>query len=212
MPLPTAEQVRNMGVKGLSGSGADPRLEALIAAADTLIAMWALFPAASSGLPTLEEASYVQFRNGPSGDDPERIDLRLRPIVAISSVLQDINGDWTYTQELVQNTDFTLAGANSGSLYRIPTSEYTWLRGRRTIRIACTAGYDVGASALLTLCIAMQVAYWWSTPGSTAPGVVNLSQGGTSLSRAPMGAPVPEVQQMLASLRLHERWGLPEGE
>lgn len=207
MPLPTATQIKDMAVKGITGPSQDTKIEILIAAADVCLATWCLFPSVETGVPpTLEASPFVQFRHGPAPDDAERVDVKLRPITEITSVTQDIDGLWTYSETWTENTDFALEGVDSGSLYRIPSSLKVWIRGRRAIRIAGTFGYDVGADGMLTLAIAMQVGYWWNNPGAAPVNIVNTTQGGVSVARvAPSGAPIREVQAMLQGVKLWER-------
>lgn len=204
MPLPTATQIRNMGLKGLEGPGADTRITNLIAAADKLFARWCLFPAEGGAEEsTMDEHNFIEYYDGPDRDDPSVLRLKLRPLVEITTIQQDPNGDWTYS-ETVPLSDYA-ASNPTGVLTLKPTSTYSWQRSKRGIKVTGTFGFQVDQNELLTLAIALQVAHWWTMPGGMAPQVTNLSQGGQAVTVSPLGLPCEPARHILQMYKLTER-------
>lgn len=204
MPLPTAATVRDLGLPGFTGTGEDTRISALVTAADSALARYCGWPAPTDGvgLHTFEETTYVQLYDGPDPEQPSRLTLGLRPISSITAIIQDTNGDWSYTESLTAVTDY-LTDDQNGRVYLNPTSTKAWLTGLRSIQVTCVAGYDVGAEPSLTQAIVFLVAHWWLLRSST-PTPQIVSYAGKSVTLKGDGLP-QVVKELVAPFRLWER-------
>lgn len=206
MPLPTAQQIRELAIKSLANANQDTKLDILIAAANKVFGRWCLYPPTGYGEDSsMERHTFIEFLDGPTAYNPRVIDTRVRPLASVDSVLQDALGDWSYTEELTLNVDFTFESMSSPRLVLIPSSTYTWRTGFRAIKVSGEMGWDVGANEALTLAIGLQVAYWWAMPGGMVPGVTSTAQGGSSVTVAPGAVPIKEARDILSMYRLIER-------
>lgn len=94
-------------------------------------------PATVGGVPSMESAARTLYLDGPGGRD---LDLGLYPVTAITSVYDDPTGDYTDAAYLVPSADYTLVDGRT--LRLLSTASWGgWGRGRRRIRVICTAGY-----------------------------------------------------------------------
>lgn len=206
MALPTAEQIRSLVQKEISGTGLDTKLDTLIATADKVLAAYCLYPQTDDFLPSMDKdtdgSTHVFYLDGPERYDPRVVDVRCRPVVSTTSVKLDLSGDWTFATTLTSGTDYV---AYPDGLYRVhPTGSYAWPSGYRPIRIEGVFGFDLSTEAPLTLAIALLVAHWWRlTP--TPSNLVNMTQAGqTATYREPERIPAI-VRQLVAPYRLIER-------
>lgn len=210
MALPTAAAVRALVFPELVGAAEDTKLETEIAAADAVAAGHCLFPPASAGAsPTLETSSYELYRDGPSPRDLRRLDLRLHPVASITTIHVDDGDDWSYdASELVSSADYVLDGL-AGHVHLKPTATAAWSSGKRRIKVVCSAGYDVGATAALTQAIAL-IVKWWRTGARKAGPTMSsgsASGGASSTQALPLQALPEQVQALLAPYVLYERMG-----
>src|SRR5262245_66513069 len=63
------------------------------------MAAWCEWPVPDAGIRTFEVATYTIYIGGPSLEDESRLDLGIRPVVAITSVALDTNNNklWSDT-------------------------------------------------------------------------------------------------------------------
>ncbi len=202
MSLPTAEQVRATGVPGLKPGSEVERLDSAIGAADAALAAWCYFPRNAAGDRTLDSSAYLLYYRSPESDDPQRLLLGLRPVTSLTAVDTDTAGDWTYASTASLTTD-VLVDEFSGNLYVRPLSTWAFVSGTRSIRVSCTAGYDVSAEPPLVQAIALLVQHWLSL-GTVGVMAQTYSQG--SMSATYRAEPIPTAVRMLIDpYRLIER-------
>jgi hypothetical protein len=208
MARPSAVQIRARVLAQLSGTALDTQLDAAIAAAEGHLARYCLFPEYASGLVSLDKdvsTAYTLYLNGPDRRDSRQLRLRLRPIVSITSVAQDITRDLTYSEALVQGTDYTL-DTQAGVLDWHPNSSKPFISGRRSIKVVCVAGFDLDNHETLMQAIALTVSHWWTYKG-VAPSLQNITQGGQTAQLIEPRAIPPLVRDMMAPYVLWEREG-----
>lgn len=197
MPLPTAEQIRPIVLRQVSGTFADPLLDLLIATADEVAARICLFPVADDeSVPTMESAEYTLYPL-PSRQDPRRMDLQLRPSTAVSAAEVDTTGDWTYAQDVSDDVSIE----QRGRVRLNPTSTFAWSTVARGNRVTVTAGYDVAATPGLVLAYGLLAAYWLQQPPAGLQSATLVGQIATwAEARVP-----PQVRELLDPHRLVER-------
>lgn len=199
MSLPDADAIRRLGIPALTGE--DDLLDTLVVAADAHLARWCLFPATATGRRTLDSASYVQYYSKPD-PDPRRLTLGLRPVLAAGFELAlDDQGDLTYAT--VADDDDVVLDTDRGLVWVHPLSTLSMVAGLRSIRVSCTAGWDVSAEPPLVQALAFLCAHWLAV-GQAGTFVSNATVQGTSGSfRDPR---MPGIVSELASpYRLWER-------
>jgi hypothetical protein len=131
-------------IPGLSSTGQDTLLTALIARADALLAGWLGFPASSVGAaPTLEDATYTLFLRGPGG---RRLIVPVAPVLSVTSIEDDTEEEFDGS-ELVAATDYVLRdesqNGNAGIvlLHQAATHGAWSLTDNRVIKIVGVMGY-----------------------------------------------------------------------
>lgn len=206
MARPTAAQIRARALQQITGTTLDTAIDAAITAADQLLAEYCLFPPYSGGSRTLDKdvsTSYTLYLDGPDDKDPNTVLLQLRPIVSITSVSQDTNGDWTYSESLVENTDYTL-DAERGRLLWHPNSTKPFQRGRRRIKVVCAAGFDLDGHELWMQAIAWTI-HSWMPLRAAGLNVTQQSKGSQSSTLdTPRAIPLL-VREMIQPFVLWER-------
>lgn len=156
MPLITAAQAKAY-IPGISGTGLDTTLEALIEAADQALAAWCRFPLPSSGGErTLTSASYVLYLDGPGGQE---LWLPMAPVSAVASIYDDPDCAYGSTT-LVDSGDYTLFADEGLVRLDYDAVHGTWSKTGRALKVSCTAGYSSTPDWVRHAC-AMLVAHWW---------------------------------------------------
>ena len=196
--------VRTYGIPALgTGTGEDAELDVLIARADSVLAGWCGFPAASAGAhPTLEAATYTEYMDGPASIDPRSLRLAVRPVATITSVHDDTDRDWAYgAADLVDSGDYTLADGDGVNWLHSDATHGSWGRDSRIIKVIYIAGYDTGAHGAITQGITALVAHWW-LQRSTA-GIEAETLGDSPIT--PSDASIPaHVRQIMWPVRILE--------
>lgn len=206
MSLPTAEQIRAVGLKGVAGTALDSKIDTLIAAFDRLAALWCLLPRTPDGC-TMEATAYTLYNSVVDMQDRALLRVPIHNVVSWDEIALDTTADYTYPVTLAPS-DIVFEYPHPWILLR-PTAAYAWPTTRRGTRITVTAGWDVGADPVLVTACAMQIAQWWASPGGTPPGVQSASMGGTSVTFAQSrSALAPEVRELLWPYVCRAREGL----
>lgn len=191
MPLMTASEARAY-LPGLTGTGEDTLIDALILRAGGLMAAWCGYPAASATVdPTMESASYTRYYDGPGGRD---IVLDVWPVTAITSIYDDPTGDYGATS-LVDSGDYAIIAGTRGLVRLTSTSTHgAWSTGDQTIKVAFTAGYSTVGPSLKHLC-GQTVKHLWQL--RRQQGAASSTQGGATVSREEAAALPIEVRHGL---------------
>lgn len=194
MSLIAASDVRAR-IQGLTADD-DAELGELIAAADALAAQFLMLPLPSgAAAPTLSEASYVDYLDGPDREDRTRIMLRMRPVASVDEIRDD--PDREYGSDTDVDTDDVELDGEGGYVYLKATSTHAWSRGRRAIRVTYTAGWDDDAPpADLEEALLRIVAALWNR--RHVPGLPNAAE-------VVQVDPLADARVYLAPHRLWER-------
>jgi hypothetical protein len=161
LAIVTAAQARAY-IPSQSGTGLDTStFEPLVEAADQALAAYCRFPLTASGTErTLATGSYTLYIDGPGG---EVLRLPIRPVTAVASIYDD--PDRVYGADtLVASGDYDLIQEDGVVLLKTTATHGRWTSGgRRAVKVACTAGFAVGASApdFIRHAVALLVAHWW---------------------------------------------------
>lgn len=205
MTLPTAAVVRTHGLPELGASTAeDSNIDTLIARADSVLAEYCGFPAASASVdPTLESTTYTHYLNGPSVMDGRLIRLPVRPVTSVTSIHDDQDRDWTYgAADLVDSGDYTLDGVKGEVWLHDDAAHGTsWGSGARILKVIYVAGFDTGADTRITQAITALVAHWWSTRYTAGQESVTLTD--TTISASPKMIP-DHVRELVAGIKMWE--------
>ncbi len=132
-------------------SGADAALDATLAAVESQLASWCGWPpivtGGTPGSVSWDAATRTFYLDGPSEDEPRRIQLPVAPVTAIASIYDDPTWGYTGANHLVASGDYTLI-EDTGEVWLNPDASWSWSRGRRNIRVVCTAGYAAATVAM----------------------------------------------------------------
>lgn len=198
MAIATAAQARTY-IRGLTGTAEDATLDTLIARADSLIASYLGFPAATAGGdPTIEDVTYTLYLDGPGGAE---LRLPYFPIQSVTSVHD--SSDRTYgAADLVPAADYSLFGDEGIIRLDDDGSTVAWSEIKRAIKVVAVIGWVTIPDGLVhAACV--QVAHWFGARDHI--GRSSVSQQGGSISVRDLGL-LPEVKQALAPYRLPGAW------
>lgn len=202
--LPTAQQIRDLTLASVKGTAEDTRIDDFIRTACIVLARYCLFPQSGDDHPSIDAdepgAAFSEFYNGPSRTNQRVLDLRIRPLVSITSVLVD-DGTWTYATTYVANVDYV--STPQGKLHIHPTGQGLWPSGYRSIKVSGVMGFDVSTTDDVLLAVAQLVAHWWYDR-TTVPSITNVSAGGMSATKADIRLPAT-VRTIMAPYRIVER-------
>lgn len=205
MPLISAANVR-AEIQGLSASD-DTELGLLIAEADALAAGWMYWPRVSATVaPTLTVSTYVDYLDGPDIDDIDAIVLRTRPVVAVTSIYDDVYRLYA-AGDLVASTEYTLDG-DAGIVRLDGDATHAWSHGSRAIKVTYTAGWtDGSAPADIRRALLIIVADLWQRRHVPGLPSATLQDRPTDLkSSLRFSRIMPnEAAQILGRYRLWER-------
>lgn len=153
MALITAAQVREH-YPAIVGTGEDTLLDTLISRADALLAGYCGFPAYDGGnVKTLEDQTYTLYIDAPRFDDPRCLDLRIRPVVSVTSACVDSSWDYASSDDVVAG-DMVL-DSRRGTLWLRSDASSSWADAPRANKIVVVAGFPttppdiVAAAAML---------------------------------------------------------------
>ena len=92
--------------------------------------------------PSLDSSSRTVYLDGPRPDDVRVLNLWRAlglPVTAVSAVDEDLVGDRAYSSA-VSSSDYELV--DGVTLEILPAASHGWASTRRSVRVACTAGYS----------------------------------------------------------------------
>lgn len=197
-------------IRGLKATE-DAELSALIDWVDGVLAAWLLWPTPSGGRgPTLGSSTYIDFLDGPYLDESRRLQLRMRPVTAVTEIADD--DDWGYgASTVVDSGQYTLDG-DAGAVWLNPAASHAWSSGKRVIKATYVAGFSA-ASPPYHVIEAMGLAVRQAWKLKTVAGLPNAAPVGDDLNR--LGAVArstawnfllpDEVKELMGQHRLWER-------
>lgn len=147
MALITATRLRDY-YPALVGSADDPRLDAVIAQVDALMAAYCGYPRTDTGVHTLEDATYTLHLAHDGVSDPRILKLPVRPIASLTSV--NVDSSWTYGSATAYSTTTDVTyDAQAGELLCKPLGTLgTWSTSSRANKVVVVAGYATTPAGL----------------------------------------------------------------
>ena len=135
------------------GTAEDALITTLIGRADALIAGVCGFPRPSAGgSRSLTQQTYVVYPDAPSPRDTRKLNLRIRPVISITSVYVDPLEQYG-ADTLVSSSDYVLDGTR-GELWATPTGAAWWACGGRANKVTLSAGYATTPDDLVAIAAA----------------------------------------------------------
>ena len=201
MALCTASEVRAI-MPQLTGTSQDSILDTMITRADTQMARWCLFPAATpGGVPTMEDTTYTRYFDG-NGEGGVTLRLGIPPLVSVTTIHDDPDTRTYGAASLVAASDYDLDLELGQAILTSTSTHGAWSsRSYRSIKAVYVAGWVTVPEELKGLCAEL-VAHWWRLRKER--GKNSVSQQGTSLSLIPETLP-DRVKEGLAPYRLRDR-------
>ena len=195
MALITTSQAKDW-LPGLSGSGSDTLLTALVSGVDAAFARWCGYPPASAGAaPTLEDVSYTRYL---TGSGTRWLALDVWPVQSVTSIEEDETLTWDGSTYLVDSGDYTLMEGRK-LLLKATATHGLWSRTEGAIKAVFVAGFTAAPADLVVLA-EQAVRNWWDS--RTVQGKQSTSQGGTSTTFRDEDFLPPHVRRGLAAYRL----------
>jgi len=188
-------------INGLTAE--DTNLATMITRAEHALAAYCRFPPASATAgPTLEEATYTLYLDGPSVLDAAELLLPIRPVKSITSVHDDPNLGHGSSFE-VASTEWRL-DKQRGTIRILPTASHVWNSAPETIKVIGVFGLTTGAipEFVKHACI-LTVKELWSQRGKL--GFEASAMAGKSATYVPPVAIPVEAKQLIAPLVMWER-------
>lgn len=194
MPLITADQLKAR-LKDYTGTAQDDVHADLIDRADALMAAYCGFPHPDGATaPTLVDATYTFYLDGPSSRHPRRLKIPMRPIVSVTSLHDD--PDWDYgAADLIDSSGYVL-DAEAGVLWLRADSGEAFSRSPRAQKIVVVAGFAdplADGHLLVELC-ALTVRHLISAPQRL--GLQSMSSSGTTQTLAEQSDLLPRSVRM----------------
>lgn len=193
MALVTADEAK-VALRAIGGTGDDTALDNAIARADQMMAAWCGFPMTTTGIRTLESASYVLEVDG---DGTRDLYLPIRPVTAVASVYDDTQWTWS-SDDLVASSDYALDTYKGRIRLTETASHGVFAEGDGNVKVTCTAGFSTVPEAIKQACILM-VRHIWRLQADQ--GVENRSEGGGSATYRSEDIP-DGVKRLLSPFRI----------
>lgn len=139
MPLITAAQVREHTPQ-IKGTAEDANFEKVVARADALMAAYCRWPRTSTGVHTMQSATYV-LRPRPRHGEPRALDYDLRWVGSITSAY--IDPQWEFGSSTQVDSGDMEIDNDEGCLWLIPTasSHSAWSPEPRANKVTLVAGF-----------------------------------------------------------------------
>lgn len=189
-------------VPQLQGGTDQTLVETLISRADALMAAFCEFPVYDGGIaPTLEAQDYTLYVE-PRADDARALDLRLRPIIDVTSV--HVSEDWSFgSTDEVDSGDY-IRDDQRGVLWLKPTASASWSSDARANKVVVTAGFETTPPNLVA--ITAFAARHLYMPMRHSPEFTNVAGKGFSATKRDAEELLPAaVREALAPLILWSR-------
>lgn len=198
MALISASEARGF-IPGLTGTGEDTILDLFISRFDSLAAAHCGFPVNNSGTHSMESKNYIEFLNGPGGRE---LRLTVRPIISISTVIDDPDLEYDDSTETIPASQFHVHNSEGRILLKDDAEKSPFSTAKRAIRVDYMAGYATPPEGIKHAC-GIQVANWFTSRNSI--GKTKVSQGGGSADMLGFSL-MDSVKQSLQPYRLATAW------
>lgn len=138
MPLlTTAEAKAYLTEVSASSTEQNARIDALVLAADGLLARALGYPESDAASYTIDSATYTEYLDGPSETDRRSLLLAASPVTSVTTIHD--SSDWAYDAgDLVDAGDYT--ALRTGWVHLTPSGSHAWGTGLRVIKVVYVAG------------------------------------------------------------------------
>lgn len=198
MAIMTAAEAR-LYIRGITGTGEDANLNALIARADALFAGYIGLPSPTvGGNPTLEDSTHTIYLDGPG---TQYLQLPFLPVQSITSIHDSDERDYG-SLDLVASSDYELFGDEGLVRLKDDSAHGTFSDIKRAIKVVAVIGYTTVPEAIKHAA-GLQVAHWFQ--GRDHVGRTSIAQGGGDIDVKHLGL-LEEVTEALRPYRQASLW------
>ena len=183
----------------ITGTTANTDLEALL---DRVEAATARYMGWGKGdnlaSPRMLSATYTFFLDAPTNDNPDVLQLPMRPVQSIASIHSDIDRQYG-SDTLINASTYTLDQYLGQVILNPVTATDYFDRGYRAIKVVCEAGF---ANSELPSDLEHGICVWASQlhRNKATQGKDSITQRAATISISPKSMP-PEVKEILAPFR-----------
>jgi hypothetical protein len=182
----------------ITGTDADTELNNLIARVESAIARYLGFPLADSATsPSLDQAAYTAYLDGPFYTDSSILQLPIKPLVSVTSLHSDSNLEYGSSTEIA-SSQFQLDKQNSRIILNYDSTA-SFDVGFRNIKVVFQAGYD-NSSPPADLVHAICLLAAKTQRSKVAQGYNALTARNVSITLSPKSLSL-EVKELLAGFR-----------
>lgn len=185
MALITAAQFREH-FPYLESSGQDTLLDTFIARTGGLLALFCGWPAADSGVYTLEQTAYTLFPE-THWKEERALSVGFGPIIEVTSA--HVDPDWVYGSDTEISSGDIVIDNRKGLLWLKPASTKAWLSAPRGNRVVLQIGFASTPPELVALTAA---ATRHLLDNRTSQGITDQTYAGQSLTREEAGELIPK--------------------
>ena len=183
----------------VTGDTANTDLEALLDRVEAATARYMGWPKPDSlASPRMLATTYTFFLDAPTIENPDVLQLPMRPVQSITSIHSDIDRQYG-SDTLIDASTYTLDQYKGQvTLNPITATDY-FDRGYRAIKVICSAGF---ANSNLPADLEHGICVWASQlhRNKATQGKDSITQRAATISISPKNMP-PEVKEILAPFR-----------
>lgn len=148
--------------------------------------------------PRMLSATYEFFLDGPTYEDPQVLQIPMRPVQSITSIHSDIDRQYG-SDTLIDASEYTLDQYEGRVIMDPITATDIFERGYRAIKVVCEAGF---ANSTLPADLEHGICVWASQlhRNKATQGKDSITQRAATISISAKNMP-PEIKEILAPFR-----------
>lgn len=148
--------------------------------------------------PRMLSATYEFFLDGPTYEDPQVLQIPMRPVQAITSIHSDIDRQYG-SDTLIDSSEYTLDQYEGRVIMDPIVATDIFERGYRAIKVVCEAGF---ANSTLPADLEHGICVWASQlhRNKATQGKDSITQRAATISISAKNMP-PEIKEILAPFR-----------
>ncbi len=148
--------------------------------------------------PRMLSATYEFFLDGPTYEDPQVLQIPMRPVQSITSIHSDIDRQYG-SDTLIDSTEYTLDQYEGRVIMDPIVATDIFERGYRAIKVVCEAGF---ANSTLPADLEHGICVWASQlhRNKATQGKDSITQRAATISISAKNMP-PEIKEILAPFR-----------
>ncbi len=148
--------------------------------------------------PRMLSATYEFFLDGPTYEDPQVLQIPMRPVQSITSIHSDIDRQYG-SDTLIDSSEYTLDQYEGRVIMDPIVATDIFERGYRAIKVVCEAGF---ANSTLPADLEHGICVWASQlhRNKATQGKDSITQRAATISISAKNMP-PEIKEILAPFR-----------